>query len=228
MQIYAINASPRKKWNTATILENVLAGASEANPDVLGEMIHLYDYNYKGCVSCFECKRIGGPSYGKCAVKDGIQPLLQNVLNADMVVFGSPIYFGDMTGMLRCFLERLLFPCFVYDKNYSSIAPKKLFSAFVYTMNVTETVMEQVHYPERLKLMETTAGRCFGHAPRTQYVNYTYQFRDYAKYKNEVFSESDKKKYREEHFPVDCQNAKELGAALVADATGEPMGLNKV
>ena len=87
MQIYAINASPRKKWNTGTILENVLKGASESNPDVLGEMINLYDYEYKGCISCFQCKRIGGPSYGKCAVKDAIQPIIQNVLQADIVVF---------------------------------------------------------------------------------------------------------------------------------------------
>lgn len=226
MQIYAINGSPRKKWNTATILENVLAGACEASSDVIGETLNLYDYDYKGCVSCFECKRIGGSSYGKCAVKDALQPEIQNVLNADIVVFGTPIYFSDMTGMLRCFMERLLFPCFVYDKNYSSIAPKKLFTAFVYTMNVPENAMEQFHYPERLKSMETFAGRCFGHAPRIQYVNYTYQFSDYAKYKNDIFSEPDKKKYREEHFPIDCQNARELGAALVADALGEPMGLN--
>lgn len=223
MQIYAINGSPRKKWNTATILENVLEGAAEADNDVLTETVNLYDYDYKGCYSCFQCKRIGGASYGKCAIKDGIQELLQNVLNADIVVFGSPIYFSDITGMMRSFLERLYFPCFVYDKEYSSLAPKKLFTAFVYTMNVTHEAMEEWHYPNRLMPMEAFAGRVFGHKPRIQYVNNTYQFPDYSKYKNEMFSVEDKERQRKEQFPIDCQKARELGAALVADFKGEAL-----
>ncbi len=222
MQIYAINGSPRKKWNTGTILQNALDGAAESAPDVLTETINLYDYNYKGCISCFQCKRIGGPSYGKCAVKDDMGLILQNVLNADAVIFGSPIYFGEITGMMRCFLERLFFPCFVYDKNYSSIAPKKVHTAFVYTMNVNVDVMQKMGYPARLGLMEGFAHKLFGFKPRLQYVNDTYQFNDYSKYKMEVFSEADKAKQRELQFPVDCANARELGAALVADVKGEP------
>jgi multimeric flavodoxin WrbA len=35
------------------------------------ELIHLYDLNYKGCISCFACKTIGGKSYGRCAVQEG-------------------------------------------------------------------------------------------------------------------------------------------------------------
>lgn len=218
MKIYAIDGSPRKKWNTSTILQNVLEGAASAGPTVHTELIHLYDHNYKGCVECFECKRIGGPSYGKCAVNDEIKELLQEALMADAIVFGSPIYFSDMTGMLRCFMERLLFPCFVYDKDYSTLAPKKMPVAFIYTMNVTADLMEQFGYPQRLKVMENFAGRIFGHEPKVQYVNYTLQFRDYSKYMAPVFSEADKLKYREEHFPADCEKARELGASLIREA----------
>lgn len=146
---------------------------------------------------------------------------MQNVLRADAVIFGSPIYFGDISGMMRCFLERLFFPNFVYDKNYTSLAPKKLYPAFIYTMNVTAQIMATMHYQERLGLMEKFAGRLFGHKPRVQYVNNTYQFNDYSKYKMEIFSEEDKAKYREEHFPIDCRDARELGAALAADVAGE-------
>lgn len=221
MRIYAINGSPRKKWNTGTILQNVLDGAAETADDILTEMVNLYDYDYKGCLSCFQCKKIGGSSYGKCAVKDGITPIIQNALDADVLVLGTPVYFGDMTGMLRCFLERLLFANFVYDKNYTSLAPKKVYTAFVYTMNVTHDAMEEWHYPERFKMMEDFTGRVFGHAPRILHVNNTFQFPDYSKYKNEVFSPEEKAGYREEHFPIDCRHARELGAALAADANGE-------
>lgn len=218
MQIYAINGSPRKKWNTAQVLQAALDGAAEANPDVLTEMINLYDLKYKGCVECFECKRINGPSYGKCAIKDEIHQLLQNVVNADAVIFGSPIYFSDITGMLRCFLERLFFPLFVYDKNYSSLAPKKLRTAFFYTMNVNEDLMKKMGYPERFSVMEGFAKRVFKNDPEILYVNDTLQFPDYSKYMNSIFSPEVKKKRHDEQLPLDCQRAKEIGAALVTPA----------
>lgn len=220
MQIIAINGSPRKKWNTATILENAVEGAAEAARGAQTEMFNLYDYNYKGCISCFECKRIGGPSYGKCAVRDDLQPILQKVLHADVVLFGSPIYFSDMTGMMRCFLERLYFPNFVYDKDYSSIAPKQLYSAFFYTMNMPASMMAEWHYPERLETMHATAGRLFGHKPEVEYVNNTYQFKDYSKYAASVFDQAAKAKYREEHFPQDCQKARVIGAELAKKTQG--------
>lgn len=220
MEIIAINGSPRKKWNTATILQNALDGAAEAAPDVLTEMINLYDLKYTGCISCFQCKLIGGPSYGKCAVKDGLKPVLERVLQADAVIFGSPIYFGDITGMARCFFERLFFPNFVYDKDYTSLAPKKLHTAFVYTMNVPEGLMQEMRYPERLAVMENFAGHIFGHKPLVEYVNNTYQFKDYAKYASSVFNPEEKLKYKEERFPQDCQKAREIGAELAKRARG--------
>lgn len=215
MVIYAINGSPRKKWNTATILQNVLEGAAQARQDVQTELVNLYDLRYKGCVECFECKRIGGPSYGKCAVKDDIHELLQKVLHADAAVFGSPIFFSEMTGMLRCFMERLLFPAFVYDKNHTSIAPKRFPIAFVYTMNVPAEAMATYKYPQQLRPMESFAAHIFGHEPKLLYLNNTYQFSDYKKYECSVFSEEEKAAYREKHFPIDCENARSLGAELV-------------
>ncbi|MDE5833644.1 MAG: flavodoxin family protein [Desulfovibrio sp.] len=221
MQVYAINGSPRPKWNTSTLLQSVLDGAAEAADNVLTETINLYSLKYKGCISCMQCKLVGGPSYGKCAVKDEIYELLQNASNADVLVFGSPIYFSDITGMTRCFLERLLFPYFVYDQRHSSIAPRKLRSAFVYTMNVTAEAMKEYHYSERLKPMEGFVGHIFGHAPHILYANNTLQVKDYAKYDITCFSEAEKLKYREEVFPLDLAKAKELGAKLGAEATGD-------
>ncbi len=54
MKILALNESPRKKWNTATLLKKALDGAASQGPKT--ELIHLYDLNYKGCISCFACK----------------------------------------------------------------------------------------------------------------------------------------------------------------------------
>jgi multimeric flavodoxin WrbA len=58
MKVIALNGSPRKKWNTSTLLKHALDGAASRGAKT--ELIHLYDYNYKGCISCFACKLKGG------------------------------------------------------------------------------------------------------------------------------------------------------------------------
>ncbi len=216
MIVYAVNASPRKTANTATILQHALDGAKSAGGDkVQTELLHLYSYNYTGCKSCFACKLKDGKSYGKCAVKDDITPVLEKVSQADAIIFGSPIYFGDVSGMLRCFEERLLFPFFTYTKDYVSIAPKKLRIGFIYTMNVPAQLMNEWNYPSRLNIMEGFVGHIFGNEPKVLYVNNTVQFSDYTKYVCKTFSGEEKAKYREEHFADDCKKAEDMGAELV-------------
>ena len=77
MKVMAFNGSARKSWNTATLLSKTLEGAVARG--ALTELVHLYDVDFKGCVSCFACKTKGGKSYGRCAVKDGLAPLLRKV-----------------------------------------------------------------------------------------------------------------------------------------------------
>ena len=106
--VIVINGSPRTKWNTATLLEHALAGAASQGADT--EHAHLYDLGYTGCTSYFACKLKGGKSYGKCAMKDGLTPALEKIAGADARILGSPVYFGTVTGMMRCFMKRLLSP----------------------------------------------------------------------------------------------------------------------
>ena len=109
MYIIAINGSPRKNGNTAALLNKALEGASSQGATT--EMINLYDLNFKGCMSCFACKLKDGKSYGKCAYKDELTPVLNKIENADAVIIGSPIYFSDVTGEVRSFIERLFWTC---------------------------------------------------------------------------------------------------------------------
>jgi multimeric flavodoxin WrbA len=216
MKVYAINGSSRKNKNTATLLQKALDGVKEAAKDkeVETEIINLYDLNYTGCKSCFACKRLGGKSYGKCAIKDDIYEVLEKVSQADGLIFGSPIYFSNITGQLLTFLERLLFPYLVYDENYSTIPPKKMPTAFIYTMNVPESLMEQVGYPKTFNYIEHTIERTFT-KPIVMYSNDTYQFDDYSKYESSAYSEEAKAEHRKRQFPLDCQKAFELGTNLI-------------
>lgn len=214
MKVYGINGSPRKNNNTATLLKKALEGVKSSTPNAETEIINLYDLNYTGCKSCFACKLIDGKSYGKCAIKDDLHEVLEKLSQADGIIFGSPIYFGDITGQLRSLLERLLFPYLVYDNNYTSIAPKKMATAFIYTMNVHEEKMKDYGYLETFNALESYIGRIFT-KPLSMCSNDTYQFSDYSKYKVECFSEEEKRKHREEQFPIDLQNAFTIGKKLL-------------
>ena len=55
MKIIAINGSPRRNRNTAALLDKALEGAAAAGAET--ELIHLYPLDFKGCASCFCCKR---------------------------------------------------------------------------------------------------------------------------------------------------------------------------
>lgn len=208
MKILAINGSPRKNANTATLLKKALDGAEKHGAET--EMIHLYDLNYKGCVSCFACKLPNGKSYGKCAHKDDLKPILEKIKSADALILGSPIYFGNITGMMRSFIERLAFPYTVYDVNYSSLFDRKIPIGFMYTMNLDEKRMKEWGYVEALKGLENRLGRIFG-SSEALYVTDTYQFKDYSKYNITAFSEELKAKRRTEEFPNDCEKAYDMG-----------------
>jgi multimeric flavodoxin WrbA len=212
MKIMAFNGSPRKKWNTATLLQKALEGASSKDAET--EMIHLYDLNYKGCISCFACKTIGGKSYGKCAVEDDLTEVFSRVEQADSIVLGSPIYYGTVSGEMKSFMERLLFPYTEYTVNYSSVFPRKIKAGFIYTMNVTDDMMQQIGYEQQFKLHQATLSRILG-ASEYMVSTDTYQFDDYSKYVSSRFDPVEKLKRHQEIFPQDCQKAFDMGVRLV-------------
>lgn len=215
MYIIAVNGSPRKHGNTATLLNKVLEGAS--SQEATTELINLYDLNFKGCVSCFACKLKGGKSYGKCAYQDELTPVLDKIERADAVVLGSPIYFSEVTGEMRSFIERLVFQYLVYDKNYSSLNDKRKPIGLIYTMNVPENRMKEMGYDRILTRYENLFGKFMG-PTESLLVTDTYQFSDYSKYVATAFDESAKAKRRQEVFPNDCQQAFEMGIRFASTA----------
>lgn len=215
MKLIAINGSPRRNRNTATLLQKALEGATAAGAET--ECINLYELKYKGCLSCFYCKR-KDKEHGTCIVKDDLAPVLEKVKQADAVIFGSPIYFMNMTSGMLAFLERLFFSLSIYSREIPSVLGKKLPSAFLYTMNVTQEHAGQYHLYENLAPYEKFAATLLGTAPRKLYAFNTLQFKDYSQYESSVFSEAEKRAYAEKYWPEDLQQAYDLGQQLVMDS----------
>ena len=212
MKIMAFNGSPRKKWNTATLLANALKGTASQGAET--ELIHLYELNFKGCISCFECKTKGGKSYGRCAVKDDLTPILKGVEEADAIILGSPIYFGTVSGEMRSFMERLLFPYLTYTEPPQSLFPRKIPTGLIYTMNVTEEIAKEWGYGQHFDKNAQYLQMIFG-SSESLFSFDTYQFKDYSKVLATRFDDVHKAKRRQEVFPQDCQKAFEMGVKLV-------------
>ena len=207
MKVLAFNGSPRKKWNTSTLLENALEGAASQGAET--ELIHLYDLNYKGCISCFACKTIGGKSYGKCAVKDDLAPIFKKIEVANAIILGSPIYYGTVSGEMKSFMERLLYPYMTYLDPPQLLFPKKINTGFIYTMNATEEQMKK--FGHHIRLNEIILKMIFG-ASESLFSCDTYQFKDYSKVVADRFDADKKAQRRKEVFPKDCEKAFEMGA----------------
>jgi multimeric flavodoxin WrbA len=213
MKVIAVNGSPRKKWNTTTLLEKVLEGAASLGAET--ELIHLYDLNFKGCVSCFACKTKGGKSYGRCAVQDDLTPILKKTGEADAFILGSPIYFGTVTGEMRSFMERLLFPRMTYTDPPGSLFPRRIHTGFIVTMGATEEMAKERGFNQHVSLNEMLLKMIFG-ASESLCSFDTYQFEDYSKVVAVRFDPEKKAKRRAEVFPYDCEKAFAMGARFAS------------
>ena len=209
MNVIAINGSPRKTGNTATLLEYAVKGAGSQN--ATAETLHFYELQYKGCISCFGCKHKDNAGTGFCAANDGLSPVLERVMNCDVLLLGSPIYYSDVTGMMRSFMERLLFMNLTYDDPYRKASGKSISSAFIFTMNLPK---EGESYYTPVFEANSKLFECLGGTSEYLACFDTYQFDDYSKYAAGIFDVSHKEKVRKEQFPLDCERAFEIGARL--------------
>ena len=209
MKAVGILGSARYNGNTAQFLDAALAGAQEGGAQI--KRYDLYTLKYTGCVSCFACKRIGGASHGRCAVSDDLKPVLDDVLTADLLFIASPVYFGDVTGEVRSFLERLLFPGLLYRRHGAVSYDRHLKVGLLYTMNVEDPI--ECGYSS---LFEQNQRICEAYLGKTQtiWAADTCQFDDYSKYDSSVFDSEHKQLMRKEKFPEDLRTAHNFGFNL--------------
>ena len=211
MKVIAFNGSPRKEWNTATLLKSALEGAASQGAEV--ELVHLYDLDYKGCTSCFACKLKGGKSYGRCAMKDDLTPYLRKIETADGILLGSPVYLGAATGMMRSLFERLVFPFYTYTDPPVSLFPGKARLGVIYTFGATEAMAVERGWDLSMAEIGGFMDRVLG--PVETLMAYDMlQFDDYSKYVATRIDPAQKAARRRDVFPQDRRKAFEMGVRL--------------
>lgn len=105
MKVIGFNGSPRKNGNTVTLIETVLKGAADKGAET--RLVNLNEIDAKGCQGCEACKK----NPGKCAIKDDLSPLLEEMAECDAIVLGSPIYWFRVSAQLKTLIDRLY--CFM-------------------------------------------------------------------------------------------------------------------
>ena len=185
-RIIIIDGGPRKNFNTAAMLQKFAEGAGSVCDQIEVKTVRLYDLDYK----------------------DALTPILEEIAGADGLVLGSPIYFGDVTGQMRTFLERLAFPWLSYN-DYSLTAPKRMPVVLVETMNGLPERNNSNGYGSMENCIEGALGQ-----PERLIAYNTYQVKDYSRFELAGFSEEAKRQYRDEHWEEDLQRAFDAGRKM--------------
>jgi Multimeric flavodoxin WrbA len=212
MKAIFLNGSPRKNWNTHKMLLEAERGAKEVGAET--ELIHLFDLSFTDCKSCFACKLRGNKTNGICAIRDELRPVLEKIHEANAVVIGTPIYYGDLTGEAASVIHRMLFPTMHYedDNTHDELLPIKKKCGLIVTGNATTMHIKMgggAAFKNTAKMISMIFGSC-----ETLYACDTYQFTDYRRYYAGMFNEAHKAEVRDKQFPFDLQNAYELGKRL--------------
>lgn len=121
MHVMAINGSPRnEKSSTYHILAPLLEGMRAAGATT--EVVHLGQLQIKHCLGCFLCW-VKTP--GKCVQKDDMAGVLEKFVQADVLVFGTPLYHFNVSGLMKNFIDRTLPICepwLVEDPNHPGLS----------------------------------------------------------------------------------------------------------
>ncbi len=98
MKVLAIYGSPRKEGNTAQMMDAALSEFPE-NAEI--KRVYLGDLKFSGCGPCRECK-----TTGYCVIQDDMQQVLQDMIWAEIIIFGSPSQFADVSSEIKMLMER--------------------------------------------------------------------------------------------------------------------------
>ena len=209
-KIIAINAGPRKGWNTDSLVAEAARGAESAGAEV--EYIDLFKLEkYTGCISCFACKREA--SWGVCACRDGLTDVLAKIRQADGLIIGSPNYLGNMTASFRALYERLVFQNLTYNVETPCCNEHPIPVLLIHTSNCEEEFYDQAGITAMLAGYEGTLNTFVG-PTKVLACGGTQQVPDYSKFNWTFFNAEERYARHSETFDSYKERAFQMGAEL--------------
>lgn len=108
MNLVAIVGSPRKGKSTDSLVDKAIDGVLSESPACNVKKIHLIDHDIQYCKNCLACRdsKTSEP-VAPCAIRDDMDLIKKDLLNADRLIFGTPVHMGYATAVMMTFLERI-------------------------------------------------------------------------------------------------------------------------
>ena len=207
-KVVVVNASPRKGWNTDTLLTEAGKGAASAGAEIIRFDLFRLE-KYTGCISCFGCKK--EKFKGHCVCRDSLTPVLDAIRGADGLILGSPNYLSEMTASFRALYERLIFQNLTYNAEQPCCNARPIPVLLIMTSNAPDTM-----YLNLLQGYQQALNRFVG--PTKVFVSgNTLQLKDYSKtdWPWSFFDPEEKIRRHETVFPEEMKKAFELGTELL-------------
>lgn len=98
-KVLILSGSPRKNGNSDILYDEFARGAAEAGNHV--EKIRVSEKNIGFCRACYACR-----GTGVCAIKDDMAEVLRKMIDADVLVLASPVYFYSIDAQLKALIDR--------------------------------------------------------------------------------------------------------------------------
>ncbi len=129
-KIVCVLGSPRRDGNSESIARTFIKTAEELG--AVSQSFYLNGLNFKGCQACMGCKTVAE----ECTVKDDLYDVLAALKNADIILLASPIYFGQVSGQIKSFIDRMY--AFLKPDFYTNPVPSRLESGKKCVMILTQ------------------------------------------------------------------------------------------
>ena len=113
-KVLILSSSPRRGGNSDTLCNRFMAGAQEKGHN--GEKITLADKNIGYCTGCGVCSMYGKP----CPQKDDAAGIIEKMIQADVIVLATPVYFYTMCAQMKTLIDRCC-------ARYTEISNKEFF-----------------------------------------------------------------------------------------------------
>ena len=171
MKILVITGSPRKNGNSNTLADSFIKGAQEA-----GHSVVRFDSAFKKVHPCIACNKCG--MNGECVFKDDFEFIRDNIVDADAVVFATPMYYFGISAQIKAVIDRF------YAINGQIHVPKKAVLIMTYADTSAKEAQPIIsHYETLLNYLGwSDAGRVIasgvwteGSVNQTQYPKQAYE-----------------------------------------------------
>ena len=98
-KVLILSGSPRKGGNSDLLCDEFMRGAREAGHEV--EKIRVQEKKVACCIACYACEKTG-----VCAIKDDMAEIMQKMIDCDVMVLASPVYFYSIDAQLKAVIDR--------------------------------------------------------------------------------------------------------------------------